>query len=177
MILILSVSIIPEEEIWKEVWKKYNLDPLGLRMYAGLSSTGHPELLITSPKDNWMIKRESPYSGKLGIGGRLEEYFKPKLQIDQAGFRPIPRYAIKKMIAMAGEGFDIIEATKIIESILAQEPTTFEELRRIRPPGVMQGPILHTYRSLQSIIGRQLEVDTKLEMELEKWKRRLGMYG
>ena len=61
------MSITPEDEIWKEVWRKYNQNPLGLKMYSGISSRGHPELLITSTKESWMIKRDSPYSGRPGL--------------------------------------------------------------------------------------------------------------
>ena len=168
--------MMPEGEIWKEVWKRYNQNPLGLRMYAGISSMGHPELLITSPKGSWMIKHDSPYSGKPGMGGRIESCVKPKLKVEQAGLRPIPRDAIRKMIAMVEEGIDITEATKLINSILAQEPTTFDNLRRIRPPAIMQGPILHSPRPLQSIIGGQLELDLKLDAELEMLKRRFTTY-
>jgi len=167
------MSIAPEDEIWKEVWRKYNRNPLGLRMYAGISSGGHPELLITSAKESWMIKRDSPYSGRLGVGGRIQESISPRLDVEQAGLRPIPRHAMKKMIAMAEEGIDIVEAAKIIGSILAQEPVTFDELERTRPPSIMQGPIIQSPTSLQSVVGGQLELDMKLELELEKLKKGL----
>ena len=169
----MEMSITPEDEIWKEVWRKYNQNPLGLKMYSGISSRGHPELLITSTKESWMIKRDSPYSGRQGIGGRLQESIRPRLNVEQAGLRPIPRYAMKKMIAMAEGGIDIVEAAKIVGSILEQEPVTFDELERIKPPSVMQGPIIHSPTSIQSIIGGQLELDMKLEGELEKLKRGL----
>lgn len=167
------MSVTPEDEIWKEVWRKYNQNPLGLRMYAGISSRGHPELLITSAKESWMIKRDSPYSSRLGIGGRIQESVRPRLDVEQAGLRPIPRYAMKRMIALAEEGIDIVEAAKMISSILAQEPMTFDELERTKPHSVMQGPIIQSPTSLQSIIGGQLELDRKLEIELDKFKRGL----
>lgn len=164
------MSIMSEEEILKEFLKKYNQNPLGWRMSTGISPAGHSELLITHPNYSWLIKRDSPYSGVPGIGGRLEGYLNPRLGVEQSGYRPIPRHSMKKIIAMVEEGIDPIEAIKIIGTILTQQPATFDELKRMRPPGVVQGPILHSYRPIQSIIGRQLELDLKLEAELEKLK-------
>ncbi|MEM2094395.1 MAG: hypothetical protein QXI32_03760 [Candidatus Bathyarchaeia archaeon] len=165
------MSVTSEEEIWKQVWRRYNQNPLGMRMYAGVSPHGHPELLIVGPQESWIIKRDSPYSGRPGIGGVLQETVKPKVEVEQAGLRPIPRYALKKMMAMAEAGVDIVEVAKIIGSILAQDPVSFEELERIRPPSVMQGPIVHSPAPIQSIIGGQVELDMKLEAELQKLRR------
>jgi hypothetical protein len=171
---VVEMSVTSEDEIWRQVWRRYNQNPSGLRMYAGVSSHGHPELLITSPADTWIIKRDSPYSGRLGIGGVVQEPVRPRVEVEQAGLRPIPRYALKKMMALAEEGVDVVEAAKLIGSILAQEPVTFDELKRMRPPSVMQGPIVHSPAPLQSIIGGQLELDRKLEVELEKMRRGLS---
>jgi len=170
------MDIMSEVEIWKQFLRRYNQNPLGWRMYAGVSNAGYSELLINHPKHSWLIKRDSLYSGMPGIGGIIEDSVKPELRVEQTGIRPIPKHAIKKVVAMVEGGIDIMEATKIIDSILAQEPTNFDELKRIRPPGVMQGPIVHFYRPIQSIVGGQLELDAKLEAELERLKERRTSY-
>ena len=169
------MSVMPEIEIWKQFFRRYNRNPLDWRIYDGISSAGFPERLISSPNYSWMIKYD--YSGRPGISGRIESQITPpKFELEQAGFRPIPKYAIKKMAQMFEEGFDmseVLEAMKIIERILAQEPTTFDEIERMRPPGIIRGPILNTQRPLQSIIGGQSKLDLKLDTELEKMRRKL----
>jgi hypothetical protein len=164
------MAIMSEIEVLKEFFKRYNRNPLGWKMYQGVSPTGNPELLINHSKYGYLIKRDG-YSGMPGIGGRIEERLDLKLGTEQSGLRPIPRYAMKKMIAMIDEEAEPTEIIKILEAILSQPPVTFNELKRVRPPVVIQGPISHSHRPVQSVVGRQLELDAKLELELEKLKR------
>ena len=163
-----------EKEVWGEVWHRYNLKPVGYGICCTISSTGHPEILIVSPSRNWMIKRDSPYSGKPGIGGRLDDeldYVDPVLKkAGDSGVRPVPNYLMEKMERLARAGIDVMDAN-IIESLLKQPPATFDELRKIKPPVVLEGPIISSGRPLQSITGdRQLELDMALEAKLKKWE-------
>ena len=70
------MEIVPEDVIWAEFRKKYEEKPKGWRIHSGLSPKGFPELLISGPKESWLMKRESLYSGKLGVGGRIPEGIK-----------------------------------------------------------------------------------------------------
>jgi hypothetical protein len=173
------MDIIKENEILEEVRHSYNQSPLGFRIYCGLSHTGHPEILIASPSRNWMIKRDSPYSGKWGIGGRLDdklEYADPILtKAGDSGIRPVPNYLMEKMANLDRMGVDVTD-TNIIDSLLKQPPATFDELRKTRPPVVLEGPVIDLGRPLQSIIRGQLELDMALEAELKKWEN-LGYIG
>ncbi|MEM4311187.1 MAG: hypothetical protein QXX95_02220 [Nitrososphaerales archaeon] len=167
------MSILSEEEIWNEVLRKYNKNPLGFRIYSGISPSKNLELLITNPNESWLLKRDSLYSGKKGLGVRLNEKINIDIKVEQAGLRPIPGYIAKRLIAMSEEG---INFGKIIEEILKQEPKSFDEIKKKKPLGILQGPILHSLNPLQSLIGKQLELDKKLEYEIEKLKRSSTYY-
>lgn len=172
------MSVMPEEEILRQFLRRYNQNPLEWRIYGGTSPAGYPEVLITNPGYSWLLKRDSQYSGMPGIGGRLEQCVSPKSISAQSGFRPISKYAMEKIVAMMEQGADPIEAMKIVETSLRQDPTTFDEIERIRPPGVLRGPIMLSHRPLQHIIGGQLDLDAKLEIELRKMQaRRTGYIG
>ena len=165
-----------EEEVMRDYLSRYDRKARGYKILIGVSGIGRPTVIIKSPDRQWMIMRESPYSGLPGIGGIIEEDVDFEWKARQSGFRPIPQYAMERMTAMVDEGFNPIEAARIINALLAQEPKTFDELERIRPPAVMQGPIVHTYRPIESVIGGQLELGIKLDAELEKLKRQRGSY-
>jgi len=164
--------IMPETEIWKQFFRRYNRNPLDWRIYSGISDTGNLQLLINSPNHRWLIERDSAYSDRPGIGGVVEECIVPKLNLEQSGYRPVPEKIMEKLIPVMEEETDSGESAKIIESIMRCEPTTFEEIRRIRPRAIMRGPIMLSPRPIQSVIGGQLELDAKLEAELEKLKNK-----
>ncbi|MFQ6135183.1 MAG: hypothetical protein ACE5KU_05150 [Nitrososphaerales archaeon] len=163
------MSIIPEEEIWAEFWRGYSRGPEAWRMYFGVSAKGYPELLITGEKESWLVRRESLFSGKPGIGGRIAEDIRMKPRIEPYGFREIPRCYLKKIVAMIERSVDPVDETKIITDILKQPPTTLD---RIRSPSVIQGPLVHSYQPLPLISEEQMELNRKLDIELDKWKRR-----
>jgi hypothetical protein len=164
--------IMPETEIWKQFFRRYNRNPLNWRIYSGISDTGNLQLLINSPNYRWLIERDSAFSDRPGIGGMVEECIVPKLDLEQSGYRPVPGKIMKHMIALMEEGKDYAEAAKIIESAMRCEPITFEEIGRIRPRAIMSGPIMLSPRPIQTVVGGQLELDAKLEAELEKLKKR-----
>ncbi|HKZ45360.1 MAG TPA: hypothetical protein VJ343_01520 [archaeon] len=170
------MSTIPELEIWKQFFRRYDQNPMGWEMYAGISRKGYPELLIDHPEYGWLIKRDSQHSSAPGIGVKLGEYVNPKASLRKSGFRPVPERAMKKIAVMIEEGFNPLEAMEIIETVLAQPPTTFDEIRKINPPAVMEGPISYSHRPLHSIIGGQAELDAKLDLELERLMRRKTAY-
>jgi len=170
------MHIMSEEEVMRDYISHYDRSASGYKILTGINRTGHPAAIIKSPDRRWMIMRESPYSGLPGIGGIIEEDVDFEWKTRQSGFRPMPEYAMRKMMAMVDEGSNPIEAARFIDALLAQEPKTFGELERIRPPAVLQGPIVHTYRPIESVIGGQLELGIKLDAELERLERQRGSY-
>ena len=171
------MSILPEEEIWKEFLKKHKRNPNVWRLYEGISRTGHPELLITGLKKSWLLKRDSLYSGRPGLGVELDEGYRGP-RIEPYGFREAPKYVMKKIVALVEEGIDPLKAIKMIieheiPNILSQRPISID---RIRSPMVMEGPVLYTNRPLPYFSKRQMELDRKLELELKKLRSRLDTY-
>ena len=178
------MSMVPEEEIWEEFWqKKYKQDPDVWRIFRSESPKGYPELWIIGPQESWLLKRESLYSGKHGIGVKLDEGYGTKPMPPSYGFREVPqaKYLMEKAMEMVERGMDPAEAMarifpileKEIPAILQQRPTAPE---RIRSPIAVQGPII-AYRPSHLLSERQMELDRKLDSELDKWKRRLSHYG
>jgi hypothetical protein len=165
------MQIISEEEIWKRFWKKYNREPKGWRIFSGLSEKGHPELRIVGKKETFLIKRESLYSGKLGIGGRISESIDEVRNKEQFGFREIPDRTIETLLSVTKDEVDTKKVNTIFGNILAQQPAL--SLEKIRSPIALQGPIVHSPRPLDLLSNEQMRLDGKIELELERWKRRI----
>ena len=171
----LGMDIIPEEQIWKEVRNRYERNPLGLQMFSGTSPKGYPELFINSPEISWLIKRESLYTGKPGIGERIEGKFTKSVpQITQYGLRPLPKQSIRKLMMALEHGISSQDGIKtmhdLISSTLQKEPKRFDE---IIADDVLVGPVLPTSKPLSSLLGGQEELYKRLDYELDKLKRSL----
>ncbi len=165
------MKFIPENVIISDFWKKYFRQPVGWRMYSGITDNGHPELLITGEKESWLIRRDSLYSGKLGIGGKLEGDILINPRVDSFGFREIPNKYFNKILSMNNEVIDQEEKSKIIAALLEKPPTTLD---RIKSSGVIRGPMVQSYSALPLISDQQVELDSKLNIEMNKWKRRIS---
>ena len=165
------MKFIPENEIWEEFWKRYHRRPEGWRIYSGITMNGYPEVLITGEKESWLMRRDSVYSGKLGIGGRIEDNSMVKPIANSFGFREISIHDMDKIFMINREDIDQKEKIKIITGILKKPPTTLEE---IKSSGVIQGPMLQSNQALPIISREQAELDRELNNELNKWKRRIS---
>lgn len=157
------MEIMSEIEVGEEFRKKYEQNPRGWKCAQGIRN-GHPELFVTNKKSgiSFKVMRDSQYSGMPGVGGIINEYMAPRMDIEHYGLRPFSIHDIWKMIVGMAEG--IIP----IKTIMAQQPVTVSELQKTMPHVAVQGPILHIPKPIEAIIGGQLELDLKLEAELEK---------
>jgi len=167
----LTVKFIPENVIISDFWKKYFRHPDGWRIYSGITSDGHPELLISGEKESWLIRRDSLYNGKLGIGGRLDGDISINPRVDSFGFREIPNQYLNKILSMNNEEVGHEEKTNIIAALLEKPPTTLE---RIKSSSVIRGPMVQSSCALPIISKEQEELDSKLNIEMNKWKRRIS---
>jgi hypothetical protein len=163
------VDILSEEIVWNEFWKRYSKKPKAWRIYSGLSGKGHPELLISGEDDSWIIRRESLYSGKLGIGGRIPDGVKMNSKGAPYGFRELSQDVLDNIMMIIEGQKDPGVRSKVINNILKKPPTTLE---RIQSPGVMQGPIVHSLNSLPLFSKEQARLDRKLNLEIDQWRRR-----
>ncbi len=165
------MKLIPENVILAEFWKKYYRQPDGWRMYSGVTANGYPELFITGEKESWLIRRDSLYNGKLGIGGKLEGDIMMNPRVNPYGFREIPTQYIDKILTMNKNDINQEEKTKMIAALLDKPPTTFE---KIKSPGVIRGPMVQSPHALPLISKEQADLDKKLNIEMNKWKRRIS---
>jgi hypothetical protein len=163
------VKILPEESIWTEFWKRYFRRPGGWRLFSGISAKGYPELLISGEKDSWLLRRESLYNGKSGIGGRISGDLKLDSEVDTYGFREIPKRYLEKIAAM-DEGASSQDKTEIISKILKKPPTTLD---KIRSPTIIHGPMMLSSQALPLISEEQEKLDHALNIEINKWKSRV----
>ena len=169
------MGIISEEQIWREVQNRYEQNPLGLQMFYGTSPKGYPELFINSPEISWLIKRESIYTGKLGIGERIERKITKSIpQTTQYGLRPFPKQSIRKLMTAMEHGISSQDAintmNNLISNTLQKEPRRLDE---IMGDDVLLGPVLPARRPISSLIGGQSELYRRLDYELDKLKRAL----
>jgi len=114
------VDILSEEIVWNEFWKRYSKKPKAWRIYSGLSSKGHPELLISGEDDSWIIRRESLYSGKLGIGGRIPDEVKMNSKSAPYGFRELSQDVLDNIMMIIEGQKDPRVRSKIINNILSK---------------------------------------------------------
>ncbi len=169
------MGIMSEEQIWKDVQRRYEQNPLGLQMFFGTSPKGYPELFINSPEISWLIKRESIYTGKLGIGERIESKFTKSIpKTTQYGLRPFPKRSIRKLMTAMEHGISSQDAIKtmnnLISSTLQKEPKRLDE---IIGNDVLLGPVFPARRPISSLIAGQSELYRRLDNELDKLKRAL----
>ena len=165
------VELIPENVILAEFWKKYYRRPDGWRLYSGVTKDGYPELFITGERESWLIRRDSLYNGKLGIGGKLEGDIMMNPRVNPYGFREIPAQYIDKILMMNKGNIDQEEKTRMIAALLEKPPTTLE---RIKSPGVIRGPLIQSPDALPLISKEQADLDKNLNIEMNKWKRRIS---
>lgn len=163
------MKFIPEDVIWAEFWKKYYKRPESWRIYSGITKNRYPEVLISGEKESWMIRRESLYSGKMGIGGKLEENIAINPYSNPYGFRGIPVRDINKILSIKEDDVNQIERSNIIRELLEKPPTTIE---RIKSPLAIQGPMLQSSQALPLISKDQKILDKELNIEMKKWKLR-----
>jgi hypothetical protein len=164
------MDILSEEIIWNEFWKQYSKKPKSWRIYSGLSSKGNPELLISGEDGSWIIRRDSLYSGKLGIGGKVSDEVRIKSKVAPFGFREISKDVLDNILMIIEGQKDARVRANILNKILRKPPTTLES---IQTQGVLQGPVLHTLNSFPLISEEQERLDVKLNFELNQMKRKL----
>ncbi len=165
------MKFIPEDMIWAEFWKKYYKNPESWRIYSGITKNRYPEVLISGEKESWLIRRESVYTGKLGIGGKLEENIAINSYINPYGFREIPLRDINRILSINGNDIGQTDRSDIIRELLEKPPTTIE---KIKSPLVIRGPMLQSNQALPLISKDQKKLDEELNIEMKKWKLRLS---
>jgi len=170
------MSIIPEEEVWEDYFENYNRNPKGIKMYTGIDKAGHLEIRAVRRGKEWWIERESPYANLSGVGMIIDKQVSLRQGGYQTGLRAISPYAMKKMVAMMEGGLRPLEAIGFMEALMREDPLSFDELERRKPPVTMQGPLMRVYSPLHSVIGGQKELEAKLDDELGKLKGDRGSY-
>lgn len=165
------MEIIPEDRVWEEFWRGYSRKPKVWRVYTGLSSKGYPEILLTGEQESWLIKRESIYSGKPGVGGRVMEGYDLGLKTEPFGLREVPVRMLEKIASSITSGIESQEVAQMIIDTMGRPPSIPE---RISSPVALEGPILQTFKPLHLVSEKQIELDRRLELELEKWKSKIG---
>lgn len=161
------MKFISEDVIWSEFWKRYYRRPENWRIYSGITKNRYPEVLISGEKESWLIRRESLYSGKMGIGGKLDENIAINPHLNPYGFREIPLKDLNKIFGMDGEEISQINRNNMIRDLLEKPPTTIE---RIKSSGIIRGPMLQSQQALPLITKDQKKLDLELNVEMKKWK-------
>ncbi len=156
------MKITQDEEIYKEVSKKYNDDPEGWKVSASRRGS-RLDLYIYKNGHLWQLKTEilTPYK-KIGLGGKI----KTKEEIDHGfdfGWRPLSEEKIKKILEELKEQGELSQST--VEEVLRISPKSFFD---IDEEYVFQGPIAFSDTPLQKLSKSQKKLDMKLAQELDK---------
>ena len=161
------MEIIPENFIWSEFRKKYEEKPKGWRINSGLSSKGFPELLISGPKESWLLKRESLFSGKLGVGGKIPEGIKLTSKNESFGFRNIPLTKLQRVMNTSN-AFDV-------NDMMANLMNTFPvPHQNINSPIAIEGPVFSSLNPLNLVSRKHHTLDKLLDLELSKWRNNIS---
>ena len=161
------MEIVPEDVIWSEFRKKYEEKPKGWRIHSGLSPKGFPELLISGPKESWLMKRESLYSGKLGVGGRIPEGIKLNSKNESFGLRDLPINKIQRIMNTS----NALDVNKMMANLMNTSPIPHQN---ITSPVALEGPVFHSPKPLNLVSRKHNALDKLLDLEMSKWRSKIS---
>jgi len=161
------MEIVPENIIWSEFRKKYEEKPKGWQIRSGLSPNGYPELLISGPSESWLMKRESLYSGKLGVGGRIPEGIKLNSKNESFGLRNIPANKLQHIMNTS----NALDVNKMMSNLMNTFPVPHQN---ITSPIALEGPVFQSRNPLNLVSRKHNALDKLLDIELSKWRSKLS---
>lgn len=151
----------PSKHLWNEVFRLYEREPEGWRLYVSRDNRGFLNILVSHRDTSWLIKEEflTPYE-KVGLGVKVKR-FEPKLPEPWPGFgfRPIPDEKLKETL----EG-----RRSLHQLILELLDRRAEPLNKIKTLYALQGPIVHLKRGFEFEEKLEEELGLKLEKLVEK---------
>lgn len=160
-------TILPTDKVKKAIARIYEDNPKGWHMLMGRDIKGYHDLLVIHNSEFWYIKEQSlnPYEAVgFGAHGILEDQrLPPSLSAEfPYGLRPLTRRQTAQLVEALRTGNNL---KKVMRSLFATQPTS---PRQLDSPVVMQGPILHTGRSLSLLSEGHRKLDSELRKRLER---------
>jgi hypothetical protein len=153
-------------KIRREIARFYDRDPQGWNVLVGKDRAGFFDVLISHRRDSWQLKeyQVNPYKF-VGLGSRISDLpsSPPSPDSYQFGFRPIGLDSIKELSTLMDDPKALNElATKLLN----EKPVTSKEAWE--SPAVLQGPVLHSNRPIDTLSNAQMRLDEKLRKELHR---------
>jgi len=150
----------------KEIIDSYNRGPKGWQIMSDFKGNS----IVLGPSQGYLLKAMAINPEEsLGVGasiGEAEEFRSYLGNQVPFGFRPLDRDFSKKILGAANSGNGNSQS-RVLSRILSIEPVPTWELEMSRPAMVLGGPYLG-HPDLRLISKKQVELDEKLSLELDK---------
>jgi hypothetical protein len=158
--------LLDSAKIRREIARLYDKDPQGWSVLVGKDRAGFYDVLISHGKEAWQVKEDqvNPYNF-VGLGSRLPNLPPHPLTCTEHpfGLRPIGLDSMKELARLIDEPSAMNE---LASKLLSEKPISSTEA--VESPAILQGPILHSNRPLDSLSTAQTKLDEKLRRELRR---------
>ncbi len=153
-----------------EIAKRYDKDPQGWNVLVGKDRAGFFDVLISHEREAWQVKeyQVNPYRF-VGLGSRIPNLPPSSLAPNehQFGLRPIELESMKEFSNLMD---DPKAMNELASRLLNVKPVSSAEA--FESPAILQGPILHSSRPLDTLSTAQTKLDEKLRRELRRMVHR-----
>jgi hypothetical protein len=149
-----------------EIARRYDKDPQGWNVLVGKDRAGFFDVVISHGREAWQVKeyQVNPYKF-VGLGSRIPNLPPSSLATNefQFGLRPIGLDNIKELSNLMD---DPSAMSELASRLLTKKPVSASEA--LESPAVLQGPVLHSSRPLDTLSTAQSKLDEKLRRELRR---------
>ena len=158
--------MMPVDKVKKDIMKRYDRNPSDWHVLVGRDHKGYFDVIVIHDADAWLIK-EQPINPLQSVGfgvkdSLLDQKVARRITSHTYGLRPLSEHDVKKVAKAVETGHSL---SQIINRVLSTDPVASNELQS---PMALQGPIIHSPRSIEQISENQAELDRKLRIELER---------
>lgn len=158
--------MLDSAKVRREIARLYDKDPQGWSVLVGRDRAGFFDVLISHGKEAWQVKeyQVNPYKF-VGLGSRIPNLPPHPLASKEYpfGLRPV---GLDKMKELASLIDDPKAMSELASKLLGEKPVSSSEA--VESPAILQGPILHSDRALDTLSTTQTKLDEKLRRELRR---------
>jgi hypothetical protein len=153
-------------KVRREIARLYDKDPQDWNVLVGKDVAGFFDVLISHGKDAWQVKeyQVNPYKF-VGLGSRIPSLPCNPLASGEYpfGLRPIGLDDIKELSSAMDEPKAMSE---LASKLLGEKPVSSSEA--MESPAILQGPVVHSNKPLDSLSSAQERLDERLRRELRR---------
>lgn len=158
--------MLDSTKIRREISRLYDKDPQDWRVLVGKDRFGFYDVLISHGPEAWQVKEYevNPYKF-VGLGSKLPSSSSGSLipQEYPFGLRAIGLDRMKELATLID---DPKAMSDLASRLLGERPISSSEAAE--NPAILQGPILHSSRPLETLSTAHTKLDERLRKELQR---------